>query len=301
MVKDLSLIPEPLRNENNCQVEYIEGFDYAYGYRPSMVAGAIFCALFGINVFWHLFQTIRFRRWTSILLVIGAITELIGWVGRTWSAACPYNENAFLIQITTLIIAPVFFSGALYVLLGHFIVHLGPGSSILTAKWYAIIFLVSDLVSLVLQAAGGGMASIASGNLEDPWPGTRIMIAGVGFQLAAMTIFLVLAVDFLRRQMRLPGGGRSMPRDQMLVLVALFVSAAAIYARNIFRAIELAQGWNGHLMEVEGYFIGLDGALMVLAVSVFIPFEPAKALRKVRGMKKSSVGKVERDPESGMS
>jgi hypothetical protein len=30
--------------------------------------------------------------------------EVIGWAGRTWSSQCPYNANAFLMQITTLII-----------------------------------------------------------------------------------------------------------------------------------------------------------------------------------------------------
>lgn len=38
------------------------------------------------------------------VFAIGAVTEVIGWAGRTWSAACPYNNEAFLIQISTLII-----------------------------------------------------------------------------------------------------------------------------------------------------------------------------------------------------
>lgn len=34
--------------------------------------------------------------------------EVIGWIGRTWSASCPYNNDAFLMQITTLIIGMLF-------------------------------------------------------------------------------------------------------------------------------------------------------------------------------------------------
>lgn len=30
--------------------------------------------------------------------------EILGWAGRVWSYKCPYNMNAFLMQITTLII-----------------------------------------------------------------------------------------------------------------------------------------------------------------------------------------------------
>ena len=36
--------------------------------------------------------------------IIASIVELIGWVGRTWSSRCVYNQNPFLMQISTLII-----------------------------------------------------------------------------------------------------------------------------------------------------------------------------------------------------
>jgi hypothetical protein len=116
------------------------------------------------------------------------------------------------------------------------------------------------------------MASTASGKREDTAPGTNTMIAGVVFQLAAMAIFTVLAVDFARRA-KAPSG---IPRALRGVLGALFFSLAAIVARSIFRAVELAGGWTGHLMTHEASFIGLDGALMVLAVLVFLPFDPAR-------------------------
>lgn len=77
--------------------------------------------------------------------------ELIGWAGRTWSAECPYNQNAYLMQITTLIIAPVFFTGALYIVLGNLINILGRESSLLSAKMYTIVFLSCDVISLVVQ------------------------------------------------------------------------------------------------------------------------------------------------------
>ena len=177
-------------------------------------------------------------------------------------------------QITTLIIAPVFVTGALYVLLGMFIVLVGQRSSLLSPRMYAIVFLTCDLVSLVIQAVGGAMASIASSNLEDPWPGTKIMIGGVAFQLIAMTAFAILAIDFVRRTVAL---GHKLARPHRFVLIAMFVSLIAVYVRNIFRTVELSEGWKGHLMMHEKYFIALDGFLMVLAVGVFIVFDPSRA------------------------
>lgn len=56
-------------------------------------------------------------------------------------------------QITTLIIGPVFFTAALYVLLGTFIAILGRGYSLISARMYTIVFLSCDLISLVLQVS----------------------------------------------------------------------------------------------------------------------------------------------------
>ncbi|KAI1765038.1 RTA1-domain-containing protein [Hypoxylon sp. FL1150] len=268
-------LPEALSDANNCQKDLIPGFDYSYGYRPSLAAGIVFCVLFGIGFFWHLLQTIRLRRWTSALLTIGALTELIGWIGRTWSAECPYNQNAFLIQIVTLIIGPVFFTAALYVLLGTFIVLLGRQYSLISARMYTIIFLSCDVISLVIQAAGGAMASSAASSQTDTHLGTSIMVAGVIFQLAAMTVFALLAVDFVRRSTRF-----GMPAKYKKVMIALFISLAVIYARSVFRTVELIEGWTGYLMEHEAYFIALDGVLMVVAVLIFLPFDPARTIAK---------------------
>lgn len=205
------------------------------------------------------------------------VAELIGWIGRTWSAECPYNQRAYMIQITTLIIGPVFFTGALYVLLGMFINVLGRHYSIMSAKMYTYIFMTCDVISLIIQAAGGAMASMAAGSQKDPKLGTNIMVAGVMFQLVAMTIFTIFAIDFTRRSSKL-----GMPREYNKILMALFISLAAIYVRSIFRAIELVEGWTGYLMMHEAYFIALDAALMVIAVAIFLPFDPARTIPRVQ-------------------
>jgi hypothetical protein len=57
-------------------------------------------------------------------------------------------------QITTLIIAPIFFTAALYVLLGVLIKLLERQSSLLSARMYAIVFVTCDVISLVVQVSG---------------------------------------------------------------------------------------------------------------------------------------------------
>lgn len=206
-------------------------------------------------------------------------------------------------QITTLIIAPTFFAAALYVLLATLIRLLGHQTSILSAKWYAIVFCTCDVISLVIQAVGGGMASSES-NKEGGHtkPGTHTMVAGIVFQLFTMTVFAVLVLDFLRRVYKLAKGRRDgqggLTRNMKLTLLALFVSFVMIYTRSVYRTIELAQGWHGHLITHEGYFIGLDASLMVISAGIFLVFDPAVLLRDE--MKKVNVsGKEEQDTTTG--
>lgn len=216
--------------------------------------------------------------------------EVIGWASRAYAAKCPYNSNAFLSQEVTLIIAPVFFSAALYVILGLLIVDLGRASSIISAKWYTVVFCTCDVISLVVQAVGGAMASTSDTDAQQT-RGTHIMVAGIAFQLGTMTLFGLMVGDFIRRigSSRLGMKQAVTPRLR-LVLAAVLASFLMIYIRSIYRTIELAQGWNGYLITHEGYFIGLDAAIMVVAVAVFIPVDPAVVMRDPKYISTKQVG-----------
>ncbi|KAE8150140.1 RTA1 like protein-domain-containing protein [Aspergillus avenaceus] len=252
----------------------VDGLGTAYGYKPSLAAGIVYLVLFGLSMIVHTIQFTWKRTWWCAVFSIGCLTEVLGWAGRTWSAECPYNMNAFLMQISTLIIAPTFFTAGIYVLLGRFIQILGRESSILSPKMYLWIFCTCDVISLVVQAVGGGMASIETGKEDgDTAPGTHIMVAGIVFQMFSITVFVVCAADFVRRVIRhrllQSTSGSIYP-----LFGAMVFSVICIYVRSIYRTIELSQGWDGYLITREKYFIALDGAMMVAAVAVFNIFHP---------------------------
>ena len=56
--------------------------------------------------------------------------------------------------------------------------------------------MLSDFLSLVLQAAGGVVANGAA-TLAKARTGTNIMVAGLVFQVISLVIFIGLCVDFL--------------------------------------------------------------------------------------------------------
>ncbi|KAG9503571.1 hypothetical protein J7337_003522 [Fusarium musae] len=154
---------------------------------------------------------------------------------------------------------------------------------------YAIVFLTCDIIALIVQAVGGAMASTESDKIDgDTKPGTNIMVAGIVFQMAAMVVFAVLVIDFLRRvfvkksylQSRKQGlsDGNALPKAYTWLLAAVFISLTMIFIRSIYRTVELLQGWSGYLITHEGYFIGLDGAIMVVAIAVFNFLDPVYLL-----------------------
>ncbi|KAJ5467697.1 hypothetical protein N7475_005449 [Penicillium sp. IBT 31633x] len=276
---------------------YIEGIGTSYGYIPTLSAGIAFCTLFGLSGILHTVQFIWKRQWWASVFSVGCLVEVIGWAGRTWSSKCPYNTTAFLMQISTLIIgtltlqpqtfshksnnppppAPTFFTAGIYVVLGRFIQILGRESSFLKPNLYLWIFCTCDIISLVVQAIGGGMASGEADKVDgDTATGTHIMVAGIVFQLFSITIFVICAADFVRRTMRL----RLMNRSVIPLFAAMILSIICIYIRSIYRTIELSQGWDGYLITHESYFIALDGAMMIVSVAVFNVIHPGWMLPK---------------------
>jgi hypothetical protein len=170
----------------------------------------------------------------------------------------------------------------------------GEQNSRIKPRWYPRIFIACDFISLVLQAAGGGIASIKSHNGEDPKLGNNIMIAGLSFQVATLFTFILLALDFgvcTMRRIRTLGTDTALdPRHARLrsskpfqgFLVALSLATILVFTRCVFRVAELSDGWQGELMKKQGLFIGLEGVVIVLAVYLLNFFHPGFCFKESR-------------------
>lgn len=237
-----------------------------YDYVPSLTAGIIFGALYGLSSLYLFVQGIRRRRW-FLVICFGGLAESIGWICRAVAHYYPCIENVFIVQIVLLIFAPAFFSAGLYVMLAT-LIRVRPDKSYWKPKTYLWFFCLCDLVSLVLQSLGGALAATANTN-SGARLGADIMVAGILFQVAAMTIFLYLGSTFVSR-VWMPfarGIEDSKPRmfDRRTIWVSILASVM-IYTRNIYRAVELIQGWSGFLISHEHYAIALDGVPMTICI-----------------------------------
>ena len=180
----------------------------------------------------------------------------------------------------------------------------GAANSRIKALSYPRIFIPCDIASLLLQAAGGGLASAASHKNESVTTGDNILVAGLAFQVLTLLIFMCLAVDFARRtlkRMRELGEQealdpthaklRESPRFRAF-LGALSLATICIFTRSVFRVVELGEGWTGHLIRDQTLFIVLEGAMVVLAVLALNVFHPGLCFREgyVKEEKKAKAG-----------
>lgn len=79
-----------------------------------------------------------------------------------------------MIQIVCLTIAPAFLAAGIYLCLSRIVVTFGEENSRIKPLSYPRIFVPCDILSLVLQATGGGMASVAAHKKRDPKTGNNI-------------------------------------------------------------------------------------------------------------------------------
>ena len=181
-----------------------------------------------------------------------------------------------------LTIAPVFLTAAIYLCLSRIIVLYGSHLAPLKPRTIALLFMSSDFLSLVLQAAGGAIAE-ASDSKGGTQVGVDIMIAGLLLQAISLAFFTGVWAWF---QLRVRSGvadqdpGKITTRSRLgfkLFQGGLLLATTSIIIRSIYRVAELWGGFEGDLWNNEVDFMILDGAMIALAVVVLTALHPGVA------------------------
>ncbi|WWC88234.1 uncharacterized protein L201_003140 [Kwoniella dendrophila CBS 6074] len=183
----------------------------AYGYKPDQSPTQGFLVLFSVGLAAQIALSVFYRCWWTLpTLAAGTALEVLGWAGRLWSiyswkweinqgGLWYSNFNAYIMQICCLVIAPTFFSAANYILLGKLIANAGPEYTSLHSQSFSTLFIIADIVCLVVQAAGGGIAGTANTSSGSD-TGAYIMTAGVVLQLVVTVIYIALFVEWMWRR-----------------------------------------------------------------------------------------------------
>jgi hypothetical protein len=149
-----------------------------YGFTPNLAINIFFCAAFGTCALLQFIQGLTWKTYPyTTTLILGCIAEsigtfpttpshklptnpiLLGYVGRILLNHNPWSDPGFKIQIVCLIIAPAFLSAGIYLTLRQLVLALDSELSRIKPRLYTWIFITCDVVSIVLQGVGGGLAA----------------------------------------------------------------------------------------------------------------------------------------------
>lgn len=172
-------------------------------------------------------------------------------------------------------------SASIYLCLSRIIIMYNPEAARFKPQVYTYLFISSDFVSLMLQSAGGAIASTADTHSTEQ-EGVHIMVAGLAFQVFSLFAFGSLCLDFYFRLRSRSEHFNSdfhairSRRSHQHFLITLSLAATFVFIRCIFRCAELSGGFNGSLANSEVSFMLLEGVMIILATSCLTYWHPGR-------------------------
>lgn len=250
---------------------------------------------------------VNHRDWWALCLPIGAALQGAGFFLRLPLANEPQSLPLYLPMDIFIVLAPACYFAFNYIWFGRLVQRLEQHVRLprkrahltfLPPQKFGLVFIISDVTTFLVQAAGGGMQ--VKINLQSA--GSTVFLIGIIAQFASYVFFLALAVpvvQFARRNDSVDGTLRVKLRALLLVLA---FSSVWIIVRSVYRTIELAQGYDGSISTKEcewraavlphctdgstAWFFGLDSAPLLLAIGVYIFYWPSSLVELQDAMQK---------------
>lgn len=229
-------------------------------------------------------------------MIVALIYEVIGYIGRVASSS-PGNRKLFPFVILSvyILIAPAFLAASIYMIFGEIIRVLG-------AEHYSVIrierstkyFVTSDVISLLLQAGGGGLSIV-----NQKW-GRIIIIIGLAIQIIAFSLIIYTMIIFLIRIHNSPTKisleldcSRPIWGNWKHAMYAMLAACILIMVRSIFRVAEFIEGADGVLQSKERYFFAFESSMIIVAVYFLLSINFLSFLSSVEEWFTSSFENIE--------
>jgi len=271
-------------DESNVQ----QAFRYLPNKPIALVAGSLYTAA-TLALFIRLCLA---RNWWALCLPIGSCAMAVGFFLRFDLMSHQNSQGLFITMQVLIVCSPAAFLAFNYVLYGRFITNaVGSQHSFIRPDRVARVFVISDIVTFLIQATGGSMEASKTPNTQKL--GSNIVLAGLALQTVSYILFLVLCV---RAHLSIKREHSTTGKEIWWKTVwLLYFSSVFITIRCIYRLVELAQGYTGYLFTHEVWFYTLDSLPLLLAISVYIPYWPGNYI-KPGGNDRGNVTETEKIP-----
>ncbi|EEB07826.1 hypothetical protein SJAG_02943 [Schizosaccharomyces japonicus yFS275] len=168
------------------------------GYVPTKWLGIVAVISFAVSGIINILQIIKYRNRASIISFIGTTGEVIAWIARLYSSSHS-NDTSLVsagLQSAMIMDFPVFYTAQLYTAIKHLITQYGANVDILGSTFYGLAFIICDIISLLIQFAGGNIAIGANENSRKERIGSTIMLLGICLQLVTVFTFAGCSLDY---------------------------------------------------------------------------------------------------------
>ena len=130
-------------------------------------------------------------------------------------------------------------------------------------------FVGLDLIIGIITGNGASKA-VNTSNPGELKVGADLIRASIMLQLISFIGFIALLVVFHRRCLR----ASIMNQKLRTIVFLLYASSGLILSRNIYRVVEVWEGYDGYLANHEAFFYVFDGALMLVNSVMLNVFHP---------------------------
>ncbi|RAH41681.1 RTA1 domain-containing protein [Aspergillus brunneoviolaceus CBS 621.78] len=255
-----------------------------YQYYPSFGAALAFSVLFGILMVTQFVQATIHKAGFVWVILMSAIGECVGFITRTLSTRSQQDTTLATITQLFILLSPLWVNAFDYMVLARMIYFFVPDRriGIFKPSLLAIIFVLLDLGSFVIQLIGGSMAGPGADNAT-MMKGIHIYMGGIGIQQFFIILFLFIAVQFHRQMLNLTCQGRLVgPKAHWRgLLYVLYTSLLFITVRIIYRLVEFSSGNDASnpIPRHEWYMYVFDAVPMGCAIVVWNIVHPGAIIK----------------------
>lgn len=244
------------------------------------------------------------QRW-MLVLTLGAAAIVFGFIMRIACGYNPYSLGLYVISTLFILLSPCAFLAHDYMCLSRISLYLGredvtKNCLIFPVNKLVTFYVISDISTFLIQAAGGAMTASGQTNPKMGEIGEKVSMAGLSLQGASFISYTFILLYFGWRVRKLypekwnivasyPDQRAHPPLwkfwdgspilDWRILYFAVLITCIGFVTRSSFRIAEFSGGYRGHLYITESYFYILDALPIWLAISVYIFVWPPRFLK----------------------
>ena len=251
-------------------------------YNPSFGAAIFFAVVFGLSTLLHAYQARRYAKRFCWVIIMAGAWETAGFSIRAAATRDQTQLALFMPEEMLILLAPLWVNAFIYMLFGRMVYYYLPERKVwgFPANRLAVVFVCMDIVSFLIQGAGGTIAS-GSQNADASivMVGIHVYMGGVGLQQLFILCFTALLAKFHRRLLQIDHAHGLFEKSNWRPLIyATYACLAFITIRIIYRLVQYSSGVESYIPTHEWFVYVFEALPMALALWLLNSIHPGRFL-----------------------